>query len=405
MQYNNKPYNPFFLIDYHNNETFHSKLLKLFLDVNNSSKAKDFEKEYLKVFIRLINKIKPEDTNEIAEYNEEKDGFFFIHNEYSIDSVKNRKNYFDVFISYGTTAIVIENKLDSSEGDHQVTRYLNWLNKSSNLPGIDTKNRHLVYLTKDKNSKAPKEISLPALNKMNIPEGELESLKEIKKSALITLNWAELAKTFVEVDISFFKGDIQKQYFFSSIIEHLKLNFLSSKPNMDDDQNKSSTESFFKELKNRLTHDKKTKVYEDNPDLNDSQNTGKFDLVLINEDWKIDDIQLYIIIYRHNSLGVFCGISSQDKDLAINKIISKNDFELTKSKKYIRYIPHKKIAKSSEILITRQNNFGDYEAHTINLNENKEKYIREVQKRVNRITMLIKNEKRIRNVKTTYNKT
>lgn len=400
MQYNNKSYNPFFLIDYHNNETFHSKLLKLFLDVNNSSKPKDFEKGYLKAFIRLLNKIKPEEANEINEYNEKKDGFFFIHNEYSIDSVKNTKNYFDVFISYGTTAIVIENKLDSSEGDHQVTRYLNWLNKSSNLPGIDTKNRHLVYLTKDKNSKAPKEISLTALNKMNIPKGELENLKEIKKSALITLNWTELAKSFVEVDISSFKEDIQKHHFFSSIIEHLKLNFINSKPFIEDDLI-NSTDLFFKELISRLTQDKKTKARY-NPD---PQNTGKFDLVLINEDWKINDVQLYIIIYRHNSLGVFCGISSQDKDLAINKIISKNDFELTKSRKYIRYIPHKKIAKSSEILITRQNNFGDFEAHTINLNENKEKYMSEVQKRVNRITMLIKNEKRIRNVKTTYNKT
>ena len=397
MQKINNSYNPFFLIDYHNNETFHSKLLKLFLDVNNSSNAKDFEKEYLRVFIQLLNKIKPDEANEIAEYDEEKDGFFFIHNEYSIDSAKDTNNYFDVFISYGTTAIVIENKLDSSEGENQVARYLNWLNKSSNLPGIDKKNRHLIYLTKDKSSKAPKEVSLNTLKKMNIPKGELESLKELKKAALITLNWIELAKSFVEVDISSFKEDIQKHHFFSSIVEHLKLNFINSKPFIEDDL-QESTRFFFEDLKSILTQDEKTIEFDYRPIK--YQNTGKFDLVLKNNDWILDGIQLYIIIYRHNSLGVFCGTASEDRDLALDKgLIHKNTIEYTKDRKYIRFIPQKKILKSSEILITGKNNKGDFEAHSIDFIENQEKYINEVQKRVNRIILLINNEKEIANQK------
>jgi hypothetical protein len=139
-----------------------------------------------------------------------------------------------------------------------------------------------------------------------------------------------------------------------------------------------------------------------------TKNKTEFNLRLNKEDWKIEGIQLYIIIYCHDSLGVFCGMASEGKDNAIEKeLIDEKAFETTKDLipideqtndgKFIRYIPQKKIVKSNEILITGKNNKGDFEAHCIDLN--KQKYFDEVDKRVKRIIKLIENEKDIRKKK------
>ena len=69
MSDTNSPYNPLFLIDYHNKETFHSKLIKLFLDVNNSEGGDDFEYQNIKNFIDLLNSKRPSvDTNRVSDY-------------------------------------------------------------------------------------------------------------------------------------------------------------------------------------------------------------------------------------------------------------------------------------------------------------------------------------------------
>ena len=389
MTNTNNPYNPLFLIDYHNNETFHSKLIKLFLDVNNCMDCDDFEKKNLTAFIQLLNK-KLAKEDKIAEYDKEEDGFFFIHNEYSIIPEKKEKkekkhNYFDIFISYGTTAIVIENKLDAKDGKGQLKRYRKWLNDKSNLPGIDIKNRHLIYLTKK--GGGPKNDSK-------------ENIEKLTDSGLITLSWPDLVAKCLLKDFksNIKKAEKQKKYFFKAMVNHLKLNFIDS--NLPDPKNKKLDydQSFLKKLEKKYL---KKKYKDEGVKVKLDQIPRKTEpkkvpyLELRNDNWMIDGIQLYIIIYRWNSLGVFCGIKNEE-GLSKKEIAERIE---VLEKKYLLYIPQKKIDKSNEMLITGKNNSGVFEAHCIDLEVEKDKYVIEVDKRVKRIIMLIENEKDIRKKK------
>ena len=158
MSDTNNPYNPLFLIDYHNKETFHSKLIKLFLDVNNSEGGDDFEYQNIKNFIGLLNrKIDLQNSKRPSVDYLMRDEFLSIHNELCIEMETQdgqTNNYLDVYINYGSTVIVIENKIDAKEGVMQVARYLKWLNEGD-LNNIDDTNKHLVYLTIDGSDPSP----------------------------------------------------------------------------------------------------------------------------------------------------------------------------------------------------------------------------------------------------------
>jgi len=335
MSDTNNPYNPLFLIDYHNKETFHSKLIKLFLDVNNSEGGDDFEYQNIKNFIGLLNrKIDLQNSKRPSVDYLMRDEFLSIHNELCIEMETQdgqTNNYLDVYINYGSTVIVIENKIDAKEGVMQVARYLKWLNEGD-LNNIDDTNKHLVYLTIDGSDPSP--VTEKVIRQLGYKEDEIQSkyekLNQLRKQSLICVSWPELIEVFSKEQALI--NDDYKSCFYKAIFNHFKLNFM-----IENDNNKQvlkwfygegniepspvnlkiikqyfnqcvyqTTLDFFQDLNNWMSE----KGYTTSGKPLKKSPPKKDDCGWVYQVYQKEGLSCDLIIYRHTWLGIFPGAKS-----------------------------------------------------------------------------------------------
>jgi len=132
-------YNILSIANKNSSELMHSKILASLLNVEGLHYQDDL---FLKIFLKILNINDFDSKNSKLEI--EKSGR------------KQEDGRIDIYLTDGNTHLVIENKINASDQEKQIERYIDIIYKD--FPEIESNNLYIIYLSK--NRKLPSKLSL-----------------------------------------------------------------------------------------------------------------------------------------------------------------------------------------------------------------------------------------------------
>lgn len=176
----NNDYNPLLVIRYAKDEAkLHTRILHSFLDTNGTHYQDDL---FLRLFLETLKLKDCGDDKNLKQWFDNTKNAQVEKEYYIIDKELDEKGFIDLYISNGEKHIILENKVDSGDGDKQIAKYIGGLRDK----GIEYENIAVVYLTKkgDKLSQQSRqkwdtEGNFLKLNEYKLPYKQISYEKDI----------------------------------------------------------------------------------------------------------------------------------------------------------------------------------------------------------------------------------
>lgn len=176
----NNDYNPLLVIRYAKDEAkLHTRILHSFLDTNGAHYQDDL---FLQLFLETLKLKDCGDDKNLKQWFGNTKNAQVEKEYYIIDKELDEKGFIDLYISNGDKHIILENKVDSGDGDKQIAKYIGGLRDK----GIEYENIAVVYLTKkgDKLSQQSRqqwdtEGNFLKLNEYKLPYKQISYEKDI----------------------------------------------------------------------------------------------------------------------------------------------------------------------------------------------------------------------------------
>lgn len=170
----NNDYNPLLVIRYAKDEAkLHTRILHSFLDTNGAHYQDDL---FLQLFLETLKLKDCGDDKNLKQWFGNTKNAQVEKEYYIIDKELDEKGFIDLYISNDDKHIILENKVDSGDGDKQIAKYIGGLRDK----GIEYENIAVVYLSPFGREPSPNSLCLKDKNIKWQIKGDLLEFNENK---------------------------------------------------------------------------------------------------------------------------------------------------------------------------------------------------------------------------------